>query len=319
MKNNILVTGGTGFLGRNLVKKLIKNKNNFITVLDNNSRDSAILENFRSKYKNIKIIKGDILNKSIVEKSCRHIDTIFHLAFINGTKFFYKIPEKIFEVAIYGMINLLESAKKNKIKNFILASSSEVYQQPLKIPTPEEVPLIIPDIKNSRYSYGGGKIFCELMLFYYGKKFFKKSIIFRPHNVYGPNMGEEHVIPEIIRKIIKARKTNKKEIFLEGSGKETRSFIYIEDFVEALNLIYLRGKNMGIYNIGTQEEVTILKLQKIIQKKMKANFEVKKIPLKKGGTLRRCPDISKLKMLGFKNRFTLSSGLDQTINWYKNL
>ena len=316
MKNKILVTGGSGFLGRNLVKKLSYNKSNFVIVLDNNSRKSSIKENVFSKFNNVKYIQGSILDKKIVNNACKNIDTIFHLAYINGTKFFYSIPDKIFEVAVHGMINLVDAAKKNKVKKFILASSSEVYHYPNKVPTPENISLIIPDIHNPRYSYGGGKLFCELYLFYYGHKFFKKSIIFRPHNVYGPNMGNEHVIPELVRKINLAKIRKKKFINLEGDGSQTRSFVYIDDFVDALELVYLRGKNLNIYNIGTKDEISIKKLLKLIQKKLKTNLLVKNIDIKRGGTPRRCPDIKKIQKLGFKSKVKLSSGLDQLINWY---
>ena len=314
MKNKILVTGGSGFLGRNLVKKLSKNKNNFVIVLDNNSRKSSKNEKFYSKFKNIKYIKGNILDLKVVINACKNVDTIFHLAYINGTKFFYTIPDKIFDVAVHGMINIIQAAKINKIKKFILASSSEVYHHPNKIPTPENIPLIVPDIHNPRYSYGGGKLFCELYLFYYAHKFFKKSIIFRPHNVYGPNMGNEHVIPELVRKINLAKK--KKFVTLEGDGMQTRSFIFIDDFVDALELVYLKGKNLNIYNIGTKDEISIKKLLKIIQKKLKTNLHVKNIDIKKGGTPRRCPDIKKIQKLGFKRKVKLSVGLDKLINWY---
>lgn len=317
MKNKILVTGGTGFLGRNLVKKLSEDKSNLITILDNNSRKSAKKENIKGKFNNIKYISGDILNFDTVNAACSGIDTIFHLAYINGTKFFYSMPDKIFKVAVYGMINLINSAKNKKIKNFILASSSEVYQNPNKIPTPENIELKIPDINNPRYSYGGGKIFCELMLLYYGKKYFNRSIIFRPHNVYGPNMGREHVIPEFINKIEKAKRSKIKKITIEGKGKETRSFIYIDDFIDALNLIYKKGKKNNIYNIGTKEEISIINLLKILQKKMGTNFKIKHKPIKKGGTSKRCPDIKKISELGFKKKYSLSSGLDQTIDWYR--
>lgn len=319
MKNRILITGGTGFLGRNLVKRLSEDKNNLITILDNNSRSSAVVEKIKNKDNNIRYIEGSILDYKTVNNACKNIDTIFHLAYINGTKFFYTIPDKIFEVAVYGMINLIEAAKNKKIKNFILASSSEVYQQPKIIPTPEEVDLKIPDILNPRYSYGGGKIFCELLLFYYGKKYFKRSMIFRPHNVYGPNMGKEHVIPELIKKINIAKKRKIKFITLEGKGNETRSFIFIDDFIDALQLIYKKGKNLNIYNIGTQDEISIKYLLNLIQKKMFSNHKIKYIPIKKGGTLKRCPNIKKIKKLGFKRSFKLSSGLDQTIDWYKNI
>ena len=93
--------------------------------------------------------------------------------------------------------------KKNKIKELYIASSSEVYQTPIKIPTDESEMLKIPDIYNPRYSYGGGKIISELLGIHYGKKHFKKLVIFRPHNVYGSDMGNDHVIPQFINRMKK--------------------------------------------------------------------------------------------------------------------
>ena len=100
----------------------------------------------------------------------------------------------------------------------------------------------------------------------YGKKYFNKSVIFIPHNVYGPNMGWEHVIPDFISKINKSiiKSNNNEEITLEiqGNGTETRAFIYIDDFIEGLIKVYEKGSNLGIYNIGTDSEITIADLAK---------------------------------------------------------
>ena len=169
----------------------------------------------------------------------KKVDAVIHLAYINGTRYFYEKPDVILDVAIKGLINVFDGCKKYKIKELYLASSSEVYQTPLKIPTDENEMLKIPDIYNPRYSYGGGKILTELMGIHYGKKFFKRLIIFRPHNVYGPNMGNEHVIPEFVKKM----KSIKNKIFkIQGSGNEIRSFIYIDDFINAFDLILHKGK-----------------------------------------------------------------------------
>ena len=107
----------------------------------------------------------------------KNINSIIHLAYINGTKYFYEKPELILDVAIKGLVNVFDGCKKFKIRELYLASSSEVYQTPLKVPTSEEEPLKIPDINNPRFSYGGGKILTELMGINYGRKFFTKIII----------------------------------------------------------------------------------------------------------------------------------------------
>jgi len=192
-----------------------------------------------------------------------------------------------------------------------LASSSEVYQTPLKVPTKEDEPLKVPDINNPRYSYGGGKILTELMGVHYGKKFFKKLIIFRPHNVYGANMGNEHVIPEIISKIRKIGKN--KTLKIQGSGNEIRSFIYIKDFVKAFSCLLTKGKHLQIYNIGTSKSMKIKELVHRISKTMKKKIVIKTTPLRKGGTKIRMPDITKIKKLGFKPKYSIDQGLREII------
>ena len=183
--------------GSNIVKMLI-NKNQKVIVFDNNLRGSLDrLQNYKNKFK---FVKGDIRNRKEVDKVVAKADVVIHLAYINGTRYFYEQPVKILDIAVKGILNILESCIQNKVKELYLASSSEVYQTPKKIPTDEKETLKIPDIYNPRYSYGGGKILTELMGIHYGKKYFKKLIIFRPHNVYGPNMGNEHVIQEFINR-----------------------------------------------------------------------------------------------------------------------
>ena len=230
---------------------------------------------------------------------------------MNGTKYFYTRPILILDIAVKGIINVIDICKRRKIKELYLASSSEVYQTPLKIPTTEKESLKIPDIYNPRYSYGGGKILTELMGIHYGKKYFKKLIIFRPHNVYGPNMGGEHVIPEFIKRFKKLKNKNFK---IQGTGKETRSFIHIDDFVNAFNLILNRGRHLNIYNIGTTEKIKIkdlaLVMSQLFQKKIKLN----KMPIQKGGTKIRIPNIDKIKKLGFKQKLKLKEGLRKLIN-----
>ena len=232
-KKTFLVTGGTGFLGRHIVKYLLEESYK-VVVFDNEFRGSIK----KIKNKNIKFIRGDIRNKKIFFKSLKSIDAIVHLAYINGTRYFYEKPDLVLDVAIKGLINLFDGCKKFKIKELYLASSSEVYQTPNRIPTTEEEMLKIPNIYNPRYSYGGGKILTELMGINYGKKFFKKLIIFRPHNVYGPEMGKEHVIPEFIDRMKKLKGKNFK---IQGSGNEIRSFIFIKDFINAFKLIHEKG------------------------------------------------------------------------------
>jgi len=302
-KKNFLVTGGTGFIGSNISRLLIKKKHK-VKIFDNNFRGNIKkIKEIRNK---IKFIKGDIRNAKALDRAMKNTDAVIHLAYVNGTKYFYTKPVLILDIAVKGILNVIDSCIKNNVKELYLASSSEVYQTPNKIPTDENEPLKIPDIFNPRYSYGGGKILTELLGIHYGKKHFKKLIIFRPHNVYGPNMGNEHVIPEFINrfKLLKGKKFK-----IQGTGNEIRSFIYIDDFVDAFNLILNKGKHLNIYNIGTSEKIKIKDLAYKLSKIMKKKIILKKTSLAKGGTKLRVPNIDKIKHIGFKKKFNLNKGL----------
>ena len=310
MKRTYFITGGSGFIGRAITQRLSEQKNTYIKIFDNNYRG---YEKFNIKNKkNIQLIKGDIRNFNEVLKYLNKNDTVIHLAYVNGTKFFYSKPHEVLEIAIKGLMNIIDACKKKNVKKLILASSSEVYNEPKVLPTPEAESLKIPDVYNPRFSYSGGKILTELVGINYGRKFFKKLIIFRPHNVYGPNMGYEHVIPELINKV----KKSKKNLKIQGSGKEERSFIYIDDFCNAFEKILKKGKHLNIYNIGNSKPTSIKKLAEIIMKNMNINLKLSKSRRTNGSTFYRCPDISKIKALGYKQKISLDNGLKKTISWY---
>jgi len=308
-KKHFLVTGGTGFIGAAICRMLI-HKGHDVSIFDNNSRGNFDkIKDIRNK---IKFIKGDIRNYKKLNISLKNVNAVIHLAYVNGTKYFYSRPVKILEIATKGIINVIDGCINNNIKELYLASSSEVYQTPNKIPTNEDEMLKIPDIYNPRYSYGGGKIITELMGIHYGKKFFKKLVIFRPHNVYGAKMGNEHVIPEFIERF---KKLNGKKFKIQGTGNEVRSFIYIDDFINAFNLILERGKHLNIYNIGTSEKIKIKELAAKLAKIFNKKIILKKTSLQKGGTKIRLPDITKIKKLGFKQKIKLSQGLKNILSF----
>ena len=309
MKKNILVTGGSGFIGSAIVSYLVKSGYKVI-VYDNNSRGKT--ERLAKVRKYLKFIKGDIRDKKKLLSITGKVDTVIHLAYVNGTKFFYKKPFEILDIAVNGLINILEFCKKKKVKNFFLASSSEVYQNPLKIPTDEKEMLKIPNIYNPRYSYGGGKIISELYGLYFAKKFLKKFIIFRPHNVYGKDMGEDHVIPQFIKRFKKLGK--RKQFLIFGTGKEIRSFIYIDDFISGFSKIFKKGKNQEIYNIGTNEKIRISNLALLIANIFKKKIILRKTQILEGSPNVRCPNIKKIKKLGFKQNIRLKDGIKKILN-----
>tara|TARA_Y100000590_G_scaffold463708_1_gene631143 strand:- start:640 stop:1584 length:945 start_codon:yes stop_codon:yes gene_type:complete len=306
MPKKYLVTGGLGFIGKAIVRSLLS-KNKLVTVVDNGFKENN-LKDF--KHDNLSIYKVDVRNKRELQKTFRNINTVIHLAFINGTNLFYKQPELVLDVALKGMLNILEISKEKSVKDFFLASSSEVYQNPPYFPTDEKVPLSIPNPLNPRYSYAAGKILSEVMLL--NSNIFKRAVIFRPHNIYGPNMGYNHVIPELVLKALKS----KKYILVEGSGLQTRTFCHINDFVNGFNILLSKAKNKNIYNIGTESEITIKNLSKNIIKISKKKLQIKNMKEKFGDPQRRIPNISKLKKLGYKPKINLIKGLEETYKWY---
>jgi nucleoside-diphosphate-sugar epimerase len=312
----VLVTGGSGFIGSALVMALVK-AGHRVRVLDDNSRGSP--RRLTDVEKEIEFIAGDIRDAAAVEQATKGMDEVHHLAFVNGTEFFYSAPDLVLDVGVRGMTNVIDACRKHGVGTLILASSSEVYQTPPKIPTAEDAPLVVPDVQNPRYSYGAGKLISEVMAINFGRKYFDRVLIFRPHNIYGPDMGFEHVVPQFALRIQKqgnAQPSGRLRFEIQGTGEATRSFCFIDDLVAGVMLMREKGEHLGIYHIGTTEEVAIADLARRIA--ACAEREIDLIPGKSaaGGTMRRCPDISKLGQLGYKPRVPLNEGLAPTLDWY---
>jgi len=153
--SRILVTGGSGFIGSALVKALLKD-GNAVRVLDDNSRGAP--RRLAEVQKDIEFIAGDIRDATVVRAAVRGVDEVHHLAFVNGTEFFYSAPELVLDVGVKGIVNVIDACRAAGVGRLVLASSSEVYQTPPQVPTDESAPLVVPDPANPRYSYGGGKI-----------------------------------------------------------------------------------------------------------------------------------------------------------------
>jgi len=314
--SKILVTGGSGFIGSGLVKALVR-AGHSVRVLDDNSRGSP--RRLAGVEKDIEFLAGDVRDGEAVARAAQGMDEVHHLAFVNGTEFFYKMPELVLDVGVRGMLNVIDACRKANVGTLILASSSEVYQTPPQIPTAEDVPLVVPDVNNPRYSYGAGKLISEVMAINFGRKFFERVLIFRPHNVYGPDMGWEHVIPQFalrLHRLAQAQPEGVLRFDIQGSGAETRSFCFIDDLVAGVMAMREKGAHLGIYHVGTTEEVAIADIAKRVAAAAKREIELVKGPLAAGGTPRRCPDISKLEKLGYKPRVPLDDGLKVTLDWY---
>ena len=312
-----LVSGGTGFIGAACVRRLVKDGHE-VRVFDNNSRGSERrLGDIASQ---VELIIGDIRDAEAVDAAVKGVDSVLHLAYVNGTQFFYDRPELVLDVGVRGMLNVLDACRKHGVRELTLASSSEVYQSPPTVPTAEDAPLSVPDVLNPRYSYGGGKIIAELMAVNWGRTGFDRMMIFRPHNVYGPDMGWEHVVPQFALRLTDALKKHDGGVLefpILGDGQQTRSFIYIDDFVDGVMTVLDKGEHLNLYHIGTMDEVTIGELASAMGELRGVEMAIKPSEAPKGETSRRCPDIAKLGALGFAPRFGLKDGLAPTMDWYE--
>lgn len=315
-KRRILVTGGSGFLGSALVKRLAS-KGHFVRVFDNGSRSST--QQVFSSQENIEQVVGDIRNADAVFQAIQGVDLVIHLAAINGTKNFYEKPDLVLDVGVRGILHVLDGCSSAGVHDLIVASSSEVYQTPVTLPTNETEALKISDPLNPRYSYGGSKIITELLTLHMGRSRLRRALLFRPHNVYGPAMGNEHVVPELIYKAIQAIQKSPKDPVpfpIQGDGSQTRAFIHIDDMIDGIELLIERGEHLQIYHIGNPEEISIALLAEKIMRHFgrKASFQYEPSPM--GQTQRRCPNIDKMKRLGFSPKISIDQGLSSVIEWY---
>jgi nucleoside-diphosphate-sugar epimerase len=316
VSKHYLVTGGTGFIGSALVRRLVEDGHK-VRCVDNDLRGSAArLSDIAGQFE---MAVCDVRDVEKMVAAAKGVDSILHLAALNGTENFYNRPELVLDVGVRGMYAALEAARANGIGEFVLASSSEAYQTPPVVPTPEDVPLMIPDPWNPRYSYGGSKLISEIMLANYNRDVHTRAMIFRPHNVYGPDMGWEHVLPQfILRAKEQVDKTPAGPVSfpIQGDGTQTRSFVFIDDFIDGLMAILARGSHREVYHIGTMEEITIRTLAEMSLAYFGREAQIITEKLPEGGTLRRCPDTAKLAALGYAPRIGLTEGIRRTADWY---
>lgn len=317
MARKYLVTGGAGFLGAALVRRLVS-LGHTVRVLDDGSRGTP--RRLADIADRLDYVQGDIRDPDTVTAATRGMDSVLHLAAVNGTEFFYSKPELVLSVGVRGMLNVIEGCRRNGVGDLVVASSSEVYQTPPTVPTDESAPLVVPDPLNPRYSYGGSKIISELLAINAGRTGFERVAIFRPHNVYGPDMAWEHVVPQFCLRamdLVDRHPDGSLPFSIQGDGTQTRAFTHIDDMIDGLMLVVERGAHLNIYHVGNPEELSIGDVARQVVACFGREARLITSELPQGSTNRRCPDIGKLKALGFEPKIPFAQGIRPVVDWYR--
>ena len=314
-----LVTGGAGFLGSALVRRLVADGHE-VRVLDDLSRGR--FERLRGV--DCEKISGDVRDPGLVTAAMHGCGSVVHMAYLQGTQTFYSEPRQVLDVAVRGMLNVLSACEATGCGELLLVSSSEAYQVASVVPTPENVPLTVPDVLNPRYSYGGGKITSEIMSLAWARTgVLDRLVIARPHNIYGPDMGREHVIPEFcirMNRLVREFPSGVIPFPIQGTGEETRSFCYVDDCVDQfVMLLKYAADPVGVFHVGSMDERTISDVAAGVAECY--GREVKVVPgsLPKGSPPRRLPDTSKISALtrGYRPMVPFGEGLRRTVDWYQ--
>lgn len=312
--SKILITGGAGFVGYHLAKRLA-DQGHEIVLADN--REALLSQ------PNITMVKADLTDPASYDKLGNGYDYVYHLAGINGFRQFMDIPHEVLRVGAAATLNTLEwfrTKNNNPNAKILFASSNEVFTgaheafSALPIPTPENVPLVIADPYNPRWSYAGSKIISELFFIHYAKAYNLRMVIARLHNLYGPAAGYDAMIPKFIERI-----KNRLDPFPLFGPDDLRASCYIADAVEAMqHAIESSATDNQTYHIGDSRETTIKALLKIMFEIMQwhpQTFDIKNSP--NNAMTRDILDISKIKAdIGWEANTMLEDGLRKTIEWY---
>ncbi|MDP3999620.1 MAG: GDP-mannose 4,6-dehydratase [bacterium] len=323
----ILITGGAGFIGYFLSKHILDTEKDVELVLVDNLQRGKMDTDFKKilEDRRVKFLTLDLTDPASYKELGSDYDHVYHLAAVNGTKWFYEMPQETLRINTLSLIYMLEWFRKESPKGkFCFTSSNEAYAGALNafgqlpIPTPEKVPLVIEDTYNPRWSYAATKLVGELFVINYAAKYNLRALIVRPHNFYGPRAGYDHVIPEFVERI-----TKRVDPFPIFGADDTRTFCFIEDAVRAMQMLMDSVKTdsqpIETVHIGDFEEITMKKLaEKLFAI---AGWHPEKLDIKQsppGSVKRRLADVSKLQSLtGWQPQVSLQEGLKRAFEWYR--
>ena len=296
---NSVITGGAGFVGSNLVDRLVSIGHKVI-VLDNFvSGKKSNLSHHSKKF--VKIIKIDISDKSL-DKYFKKADYIFHLAALAQIIPSFKDPNKYFKNNVIGTLNVLKAAKKVKIKKLIYAASSSCYGTPKKFPTSEK------DKIDLKHPYAATKFIGEQLVMRYATMFRMPNISFRFFNVYGPRLNISGQYSAVIGNFLSQTKS-RKPLTVVGDGKQTRDFIHVDDLVNAFIQV-IKSKSVNkIYNLGSGKRTSINTIAKIFGGKKKF------IPIRPGEPKNSVANIKKIKKeINWKPKISIEQGIKKLLS-----
>ncbi len=310
----VLVTGGSGFIG-SFVSQILLEKGAKVSITTHTNKLKYI-SHIKDR---INIISADLTIPKHALDATKDQDIVLHLASrVAGIQFNIDHPATMFTNNIEMTKNVVEGCHQNNVERVLICSSACVYPRQCTIPTPEEEGFI-NDPEPTNLGYGWAKRVAELIGRFYAQEFGMKVAIARPYNAYGPrddfDPATSHVVPGLIKRVF----DNENPLKVWGSGKQTRSFLYVEDFAQGLIEVAEKYPNTDPVNIGTEEEVTIGDLAKMIVQISGKDIKVEFDTSKPDGQPRRNCDTTKLKQkVGFVAKTPLKEGLQKTIDWYKN-
>lgn len=310
MKKSILITGGTGFIGSNLCRRLLDGNTQIICV-DNNYTGS--IDNIRNLLDNpdFKFIEHNIVEPIQIEQK---IDEIYNLACPASPVAYQEDPLLTVKTCVYGAINVLELARKNNAK-ILQSSTSEVYGEPLEHPQKESYRGNVNPI-GIRSCYDEGKRCAESIFFDYNRIYGTKIKVVRIFNTYGPNMAfdDGRVISNFIYQALKGE-----PLTIYGDGEQTRSFCYVDDLIDGMcAFMNLNDSTTGPVNLGNDKEFTINELVALLKDKINSELKLTYKKLPDDDPTRRRPNLSYAKeILNYNPKIQLSEGLDKTIEYFK--
>ena len=306
---NIVLTGGSGFIGSHLSKELLKDGENKLIVVDNLLTGN--LNNIQDllDHENATFIQHDVQDHIEIDEK---VDYVFHLASAASPVAYTENPVNTLKAGSLGTINTLGLARKHGAEYF-LASTSEVYGDPLITPQNEEYwGNVNPN--GERSMYDEAKRFAEAATATYARSYDLKTKIIRIFNTYGPNMqlNDGRVVTNLIVQAL-----NDEDLTIYGDGSQTRSFSYVSDTVAGI-IAMMESNHYEVFNIGNPYEMTVKELAETILKLTNSKSEIIYKPLPNDDPQQRRPDISKAKeKLNWEPKVDLETGLNTTIEWIK--